>query len=97
MEIRERVNNTKAAHKITNKMLSEASGLCMSTIIYQCGGKYDVSLELVTGLLKLVPSLDARWLITGESNEDRITVLENEIKDIRSLLDKLSPTTTWIK
>ena len=84
--IQERFNKTKAAYGITNKMLSDDSGLSIQTVINQCGGKYEMSIKLVQSLLKLAPSTDGHWLITGKHNEDRLDRIESEIQRINSIL-----------
>lgn len=94
--VNERFNKIKAACGISNKMLADKSGLSLQSVINQCGGKYSISIELLSAILTLAPSCDARWLITGEQNalEERVASLEIKLSELsRKILDLENNTT----
>ena len=85
-ELITRIKQVKKTYNITNKMLAQDSKQCPQTIINQMCGKYKVNVETIASLIRLVPECDARWLITGEEEDTRLTELEKQVANLRDYI-----------
>lgn len=98
--ILERVKQVKAEYKITNLQLAKQCEMKIQSIIQQVYHRNNVNITLptVVGLVELVPSLDIRWLLTGEkSNVGNVDNIEKNIAEINEKLAKIGNNTAKIE
>lgn len=90
----ERINEVKKVYRITNRQISDESGISINTVNKQLQGLYKVDVDVLAAIVRLCPEVDATWLLTGskkygEELRNRISDLEADVAKIKVRLGNI--------
>ncbi|HZK04189.1 MAG TPA: helix-turn-helix transcriptional regulator [Bacteroidaceae bacterium] len=87
--MRDRIKLIMKRVNLSQAHFADAIGVQRATVNHILNGRNNPSLDIVTKIYSTFPSVDLKWLITGEGNENFIDKREIDIPDVPDKTKKI--------